>query len=97
MLTVETVKLYHKQKSLICRYIENGSRKYRAFFLTKNGYGDMVVMSMEAFELHQFDSEIYFKLKEAEMEAKASGKRFTHKEVFANLRSKIQEKAEEDV
>ena len=32
-------------------------------FLTKNGYGDMVVMSMEAYENMQFESEIYFKLK----------------------------------
>ena len=30
-------------------------------FLTKNGYGDMVVMSMEAYENMQFESEIYFK------------------------------------
>ena len=66
-------------------------------FLTKNGYGDMVVMSMEAFERHQFDSEIYFKLKEAELEAKSSGKRLSHKEVFSNLRSKFQEKVEDDV
>ena len=38
-------------------------------FLTKNGYGDMVVLSMEAYENLQFDSEIYFKLKEVEREA----------------------------
>ncbi|WP_206613297.1 type II toxin-antitoxin system Phd/YefM family antitoxin [Oceanobacillus halophilus] len=31
-------------------------------FLTKNGYGDMVVMSLEAYEQKQFESEIYFKL-----------------------------------
>ena len=35
-------------------------------------------MSREAFERHQFDSELYFKLKEAEMEAKITGKRFSH-------------------
>lgn len=35
-------------------------------FLTKNGYGDMVVMSMEAFEKMQFESDVYFKLAEAE-------------------------------
>lgn len=66
-------------------------------FLTKNGYGDMVVMSIEAFERLQFDSEIYFKLKEAELEAKTTGKRFTHDEVFSALRHKLQEKATEDV
>ena len=34
--------------------------------LTKNGYGDMVVLSMETFENLQFESEVYFKLHEAE-------------------------------
>lgn len=48
-------------------------------FLTKNGYGDMVVMSIEAYERHQFESEVYLKLKEAELEAKLSGKRFSQK------------------
>jgi hypothetical protein len=57
----------------------------------------MVVMSMEAFERHQFDSEVYLKLKEAEMEAKTTGKRFTHDEVFCGLRRKIKEKAAERV
>ncbi|MHB1256623.1 MAG: type II toxin-antitoxin system Phd/YefM family antitoxin [Dethiobacteraceae bacterium] len=66
-------------------------------FLTKNGYGDMVVMSMEAFECHQFDSEVYFKLKEAEMEAKTTGKRFSHEEVFSSLRRKLEKQAAEDV
>lgn len=66
-------------------------------FLTKNGYGNMVVMSMEAYERHQFDSEIYFKLKEAELEAKTTGKRFMPDEVFSALRRRLQEKAAEDV
>ena len=38
-------------------------------FLTKNGYGDMVVLSMEAYENLQFESRIIFKLQEAEREA----------------------------
>jgi prevent-host-death family protein len=62
-------------------------------FLTKNGCGDMVVMSYEAFEKLQFESEIYFKLKEAEAEAKAIDKRFSHKEVFDGLREALQDKA----
>jgi len=58
-------------------------------FLTKNGYGDMVVMSMEAYERHQFESEVYFKLKEAELEAETTNKRHSHKEVFNELRAKL--------
>ena len=41
-------------------------------FLTKNGYGDMVVLSMEAYENLRLESEIYFKLLEAEREAEAT-------------------------
>lgn len=62
-------------------------------FLTKNGYGDMVVMSIEAYEQKLFASEIYFKLKEAELEAKSTDIRYTHEEVFAELRKSIAEKA----
>lgn len=65
-------------------------------FLTKNGYGDMVVMSFETYERLQFESEIYFKLKEAEMQAKQTNQRFSHKEVFDGLRKPLQEKAEGD-
>jgi prevent-host-death family protein len=63
-------------------------------FLTKNGYGDMVVMSFEAYEKLQFESEVYFKLKEAELQAKQTNQRFSHKEVFDSLRKTLQEKAD---
>jgi len=65
-------------------------------FLTKNGYGDMVVMSIEAYERKQFESEIYFKLKEAELEAKFTDVRYTHEEVFSNLRKDIANKVSKD-
>jgi len=51
-------------------------------FLTKNGYGNMVVLSMEAFQNMQFESEVYFKLREAEMEAEHTKKRFLSKDVL---------------
>jgi prevent-host-death family protein len=63
-------------------------------FLTKNGYGDMVVMSYEAYEKLQFQSDIYFKLKEAELEAKATTKRYTHKDVFDSLREALKDKTD---
>lgn len=62
-------------------------------FLTKNGYGDMVVMSFEAFERLQFESEIYFKLKEAELQARETDQRFSHKDVFDGLKKRLREKA----
>lgn len=66
-------------------------------FLTKNGYGDMVVMSIEAYERKLFESEVYFKLKEAELEAKSTDKRYTHEEVFSDLRSRLANKVDDDV
>jgi len=57
-------------------------------FLTKNGHGDMVVMSIEAYERKQFESEIFFKLKEAQLEAESTDVRYSHEEVFSDLRSK---------
>lgn len=58
-------------------------------FLTKNGYGDMVVLSMDAFENLQFESEVYFKLQEAEREAKLTDKRYSSKEVLKAMRDTI--------
>lgn len=66
-------------------------------FLTKNGYGDMVVMSIEAYERKLFESEIYFKLKEAELEANSTDKRYSHEEVFSDLKVRIVKKVEDDV
>lgn len=58
-------------------------------FLTKNGFGDMVVLSMDAYENLQFESEVYFKLQAAEKEAKLTNKRFSAKEVLAELKGTI--------
>ncbi|KJS88638.1 MAG: prevent-host-death protein [Peptococcaceae bacterium BICA1-8] len=65
-------------------------------FLTKNGYGDMVVMSIEAYERRLFESEIYFKLKEAELEAKSTDLRHSHEEVFSSLRKNLVDKIGND-
>ncbi|HBW36386.1 type II toxin-antitoxin system Phd/YefM family antitoxin [Desulfosporosinus sp. BICA1-9] len=64
-------------------------------FLTKNGYGDMVVMSIEAYERKLFESEIYFKLKDAELEAKSTDVRYTHEEIFSDLRASLADKVGE--
>ena len=54
-------------------------------YLTKNGRGDMVVMSLEAYEKNLFQSEIYIKLKEAEYQASSTKKRYNHEEVMNEL------------
>ena len=58
-------------------------------FLTKNGYGDMVVLSMEAFTRMQFESEVYFKLLEAEREAEYTDKRYSSKEILKAMKEAI--------
>lgn len=62
-------------------------------FLTKNGYGDMVVLSMEAFENLQFESEVYFKLqeaeREAEREAELTDQRYSSKDVLKAMKAAI--------
>lgn len=58
-------------------------------FLTKNGYADMVVLSMEAYEALQLESEVYYKLQEAEREAAATETRFSPKEVLAHIKAQL--------
>ena len=58
-------------------------------FLTKNGFGDMVVMSIEQFERQQFDTDVFYKLKEAENEARTTTKRYTHTEIMQDMQGKI--------
>ena len=59
-------------------------------FLTKNGFGDMVVLSMESFENLQFESEVYFKLQEAEKEAELTDTRYSSKDVLKAMREAIE-------
>jgi len=58
-------------------------------FLTKNGYGDMVVMSLEQYEKIQLENEIFIKLKEAELEARTTDVRYSHPEVFGKAREQL--------
>ena len=59
-------------------------------FLTKNGYGDMVVLSMEAYENLQLESEIYSKLQAAEREAELTETRYSSKDVLNAVRSAVE-------
>lgn len=61
----------------------------QAVYLTKNGYGSMVVMSMEKYA--ELTDDIEMKLDEAEMEAELTDVRYTAEEVFGRVRSEIME------
>jgi len=64
--------------------IENSVSNGQPVFLTKNGYGAMVVMSLEKYA--ELTDGIEFKLDEADYAAAASDVRYTHEEVFTKLK-----------
>lgn len=55
-------------------------------FLTKNGVGSLVVMSMESYEQNRYDSMVYDKLREAELQAASTAERRNHEDVMAKAR-----------
>ena len=56
-------------------------------FVTKNGYGDMVIMSMKAYEERMLMQDVYAKLAEAEDEIRA-GKTVDARTALKELRAK---------
>ena len=56
-------------------------------FITKNGYGDMVIMSMKAYEERMLMQDVYAKLAEAEDEIRA-GKTVDASTALKELRAK---------
>lgn len=58
-------------------------------FLTKNGVGSIVVMSMEAYEAGRYDSQVYDQLVEAEVQAASSSQRISHKDVMAAAKTRL--------
>ena len=56
-------------------------------YLTKNGYGTMVVLSLEAYS--RLTDGVEASLDEADKYAEEDDRRYTHDEVFANLRRRI--------
>lgn len=56
-------------------------------YLTKNGYGAMVVLSLEAYS--RLTDGVDTALDEADKYAEEDDRRYTHDEVFANLRRRI--------
>ena len=60
-------------------------------FITKNGQGDMVVMSLALYEKQQSLIELYQKLSEAEAESQSNELRVSHKDLMAKMRARINE------
>ncbi len=58
-------------------------------FLTKNGHGDMVVMSLEVYEEMQVEKKILEKLKASSNEAANSDERLDFDDVSKEMREKL--------
>ena len=67
--------------------IEAAVNEGHPIYLTKNGYGAMVVMSIEQYS--NLVDNVELKLDEADFEAKSTTTRLTHQEVFEEARKAI--------
>ena len=70
--------------------IEDCVKSGKPVYLTKNGYGSMVVLSLEQYAALTDDIEL--KLDEADKAAAAYPVRYTEDEVFSRVRSRIHER-----
>ncbi len=67
--------------------IENIVKEGEPVYLTKNGYGSMVVLSLEQYERLSDDVEV--KLDEADRQAASTTQRLSHQEVFDHARRNL--------
>lgn len=65
--------------------------------LTKNGYGDMVVLSYEEYTRLQYDMMVVRELRAAELEAETTTERYAHEDVMRDLRVQIAAARQEHV
>ncbi len=64
--------------------VERDVREGGPVFLTKNGYGSLVVMSMEQFQ--HVNGSVESALDAADRQAATTSLRYTHDEVFGSIR-----------
>lgn len=69
--------------------IEDTVKKGSPVYLTKNGYGSMVVLSIE--EYSRLTEDVEYALDAADKMAKETNERYTHEEVFSKLRGAVNE------
>lgn len=60
-------------------------------FITKNGKGDLVVMSLALYEKQQALLQLYEKLAEAEEESRSNPPRATHQDLMELMRKRLNE------
>lgn len=62
--------------------------KQEPVFITKNGYGDLVIMSMETYEAMTETAAVDAAISEAEAEFRQNGQLYDAKEALSSLRRK---------
>ncbi len=67
--------------------IEKIVNKGKPVYLTKNGYGSMVVLNLQQYA--DLTQDIDLKLDEADIMAKESAVRYEHKDVFSRLKNRV--------
>lgn len=85
MITIRPVSDLRNKFTEIEKTVKEGTPVY----LTKNGYGTMVVMSLEQYTALTEDVEA--KLDEADRMAETTTERFTAEEVFGRVKERIKE------
>ena len=70
--------------------IEETVKSGQPVYLTKNGYGSMVVLSLEQYAA--VTDEVELRLDEADRAAAADSVRYTEEEVFGRVRSRLHER-----
>ena len=70
--------------------IESAVKKGEPVYLTKNGYGSMVVLSLEQYAA--LTDEIELRLDEADRAAELDPTRYTEEEVFGRVRARIHDR-----
>ena len=86
MLDIRPVSDLHNKFSEIEETVKSGQPVY----LTKNGYGSMVVLSLEQYAA--LTDEVELRLDEADRAAAADSVRYTEEEVFGRVRSRLHER-----
>ena len=84
MLQIRPVSDLRNKYTEIERLVTNSKQPV---FLTKNGYGAMVVMSLQLYESLTDDLEL--RLDEADAQAASTAERLSHDAVFAAARARI--------
>lgn len=67
--------------------IEALVKENQPVYLTKNGYGSMVVLSLEQYS--KITGDVALKLHEVDRQAEETNIRFTHEQVFGGLKERL--------